>query len=715
MKKINGAADLDTLYQQSEEADKGDFAKMRTGLQLIAGQHYNQKSAKAFERIRTSSQLEDSVKIRLTKNHIGRIARRYSNIIVTSAPGVSVGPKHKKELQDTKAADLNEAIWVDGKEKNDWKSTVMQWSDDFCGIGEVASKLYFDPYAGPIVGYEQAVHPETGEPQVDPQTGQPMPDQSKPQYEGQIKFEELFGFNLLADPLSMSIKTSSYYCVRKAVTVEALKAQFPDKASKINSTGEKPFMVFDISQGYRKATEEELLLKEWYIRPCPEYPKGYYYIAVTGTILDEDELPDGIFPIVVERFESVQTKRRGVSMVEPLRPYNAEINRAASKIAEHQITLGDDKVIMQAGSKMSAGGQVPGVRGVTVSGPGSTIIPGRSGSQYAEYAMSTIKEMYDYAEIDDDEIQANMEPHTLLYRSATQKRKFSRYITRFEQFMKQVCKTYLRMAKYYFTPEMFVCSVGRNEAVNISEFKNSIDQSLEIVVEEQSDDVESKLGRQLTFQHALQYIGPQLPPDAIGQILRMMPYSDADEAFSDLTVDDENATNDILALDRGQDPIMGQYDNHEYLIKRVTTRMRQSDFKLLSPQIQQNYEMYVESHNNVLTQQKDAMIRSNSGFIPDGGALIGADYFIEDSTNPGRTRRARFPYDAIDWLAKKLEEQGTFRRMAETLPHEVQAQQQGQGNMPMAQASQHQMASGGDQGVPQSQPGGGAEISPPSS
>jgi hypothetical protein len=707
MKKIGGAQDLDDLYARAEEADKSDFAKMRTGLQLVGGLHYNQKGSRSFDRIRTTTQLEESVRIRLTKNHIGRIARRYSNIIMTAVPGVAVGPKNEREIQDIKAADLCQAIWEDGKNANEWESLLMQWSDDFPGIGEVVTNVYFDEFAGPLVGHEQAVD-EMGQP-VHDEMGQPVKDEGKPVYQGQIKFEEVFGFNLLCDPQAQSIKDSPWHCIRKTVTVDDLQGRFPKFKDKIQPTGERPFLVFDVSGGYRKAGENEILVKYWYIKPCPLYPSGYFYVAITGIILDEGELPGGVYPIVVERFESIQTKRRGISLVEPLRPYNAEINRSASKIAEHQITLGDDKLIMTSGAKMSAGGQVPGIRGVSVAGNTPIVLPGRSGSQYVDYMLSQIKEMYEIAEISEEELQANLEPHTLLYRSATQKRKFSRYITKFEQFLKGICKTYLAMAKVYFDENMFVSAVGRNEAVNIKEFKNSQDISVQIVVQEQSDDVESKLGKQLTFQHILQYVGPQLQQDAIGKIIGMMPYSDSKEAFSDLTIDNESATNDILALDRGEDPVLGQFDNHEYLIKRATARMRQSDYKMLPPEIQQNYGMYVQAHDMKLKEQQDAIQRANSGFIPDGGALIGADYFIQDSQNPERTRRARFPYDAIDWLAKKLEEQGSFRRMAETLPPEAVAMTAG--------ASPHMVSVGQDGApagdTPQGQPGGGAEIVQP--
>ena len=63
--------------------------------------------------------------------------------------------------------------------------------------------------------------------------------------------------------------------------------------------------------------------------------------------------------------------------------------------------------------------------------------------------------------------------------------------------------------------------------------------------------LESKVGRAMMMQQILQYVGNSLSKDDIGRMIRTMPYFNAEEAYSDLTIAYDNATNDILALDRG--------------------------------------------------------------------------------------------------------------------------------------------------------------------
>ena len=688
--------DLNDLFNEANTQSKEDFAFMRTSLLLVAGQHYNKtQGGRFFDRVRTVGDISNNTKIRLTKNHIGRIVRRIAGLILESAPNVSVAPKNEKEIQDQKTAEIAQAVWLDGKKKNDFDKQTMEFVDDFVGIGEVWTKLWFDPSEGAIVGYEQKLGPDgiglTND-MVNEATGEvvqdPVPDESKPSYAGQIKFEPIYAFNVLVDPSCKDVTKGMWYCHRKMTKVKDLKKQFPDFVDKIDDSGDETFMIFDTDRGYRHSGKGEVMIREWFWKPCGEYPKGYYSIQLSdGIVLEEGELPEGIFPIECERYDYVQTKCRGVAATKVLRPYNIEINRAASSIAEAQLTLGQDKLVLVNGSKMSAGASLPGIRAVTVSGQAPMVVPGRSGEQYVDYMLSQIKEMYEVADLDMDEASSgNIEPHALLFRSASQKRKFNRYIQRFEGYLQRVCKLYLRMAKYYLDDSAIIAAAGSSEMVNISEFKSIEDSSLRYIVEPQAEDVETKLGRHLVIQNVLQYVGSQLDPSSIGQLITQMPYANIKGAFGDLTIDHESSTNDILALDRGEQPKMNKYDEHTYLIKKAVARMRQADFDFLPAEVQENYALYVQLHTQIFEEQKAALQRENSGFIPDSGAHVGVDMYVQNPQypdDPTKTRRARIPQAAAEWLLMKLEEQGMAKDMLSELPDAVR---QDMGGDPMAEA-----------------------------
>jgi hypothetical protein len=371
-----------------------------------------------------------------------------------------------------------------------------------------------------------------------------------------------------------------------------------------------------------------------------------------------------------------------------MRPYQIEINRAASKIAEHQITLGDDKILVQNGTKVSAGVSLPGVRTVNYTGMEPVILAGRDGSQYLNYMTSQIEELYQVMNVDEDsETEQNQDPYLALFKSAAQKKKFQRYAKRFQRFLINVAKTYIQLCKFHFDTNQFIMAAGRKEQVNIAEFKNMDDLCYEVNVIASDEDLESKFGRQLMINHLIQYSGQNLSKEDLGKLIRLSPYANFEEGTADLTIDFDNANNMIIALDRGEMPQVSQYDDPEYMARRLVSRMRQADFRYMNPQIANNYAMLVNQFEELQAQQLAAKQRAEAGFIPTGGYMVVCDLYVQDPASPGETRRARLPYEALQWLITKLEDQGQDLQSLEQM-------NQGQ----MAEMTQHLLRNSGQGG-----------------
>lgn len=681
VKRGHDIADLQRMYREGDSADQVVFAEMRSNLLLVAGEHYQKREANFFKRIRDAKELSHEQRLRLTKNHVRKICQTYVNNIMATAPGVGFSPKDEKSPHDQKVAELHHSVWRDAFDRYNLDDLMDDWCDNFVQLGEVAVKIFFDEGLGELKGYSPKMEPD-GSPSLD-EMGQMQPDKDKPVYTGQFVFEEIYGFNLLRPAAARDLQKAEWLGLRKMVDKDILLLQFPDAEHKhfIQASTDETYMVFDAVYGGYFRAENQVSVREYYFRPSKKYPKGYFYMTTKEGILAEGELPGGIFPIVVQCFDKIQTTPRGRSPVKQMRPYQAEINRSASKIAEHQVTLGDDKIMVQNGTKVSAGVSLPGVRTVSFTGATPTILEGRSGAQYLDYMNSQIAELYQVMNVaeDTEENVSNLDPYVHLSRAARQKKKFQRYIKRFEKFLINVVKTHLSLAKIHLTEDALIYAVGSNERVNIAEFKAMPELCYEVKIEAQSDDIESKLGKQICLNHALQYVGQKLGPEDIGKIMRAMPFANFDESFDDMTIDYDNSVNDILALDRGENPPVNQYDNHIYNIKRLTSRMRKADYKFLSPQIQNNYQQKMQAHQQVAAQQTQEKQRAEQGFIPSGGYLVSCQFYVTDPSDPTglKTRQARVPYQAMDWLLKQLEAQGQTQHALEALNPGVQAQMAG--------------------------------------
>lgn len=672
--KLNG------YYTDGDSADQDVFAEMRSNVLLASGEQYNRRQSRFYKRIRDQKELSQEQKLRLTKNHVQKICKIYANNIISMNPGVGFTPKDESSMHDQKVVDMHHSVWQDGVKKYHLDDKMDDWCDSFVQIGEVAVKLFYDPSLGAISGYEAQLDELTQEPVLN-EMQEMVPDESAPIFEGGFVFEEVYGFNLLRPPECKDMREAEWLCIRKMVSKQELLRRFKGNDAlqdKVRSDSDETYMIFDALGGGYKKSVNQTMLREYYFRPSLMFPNGYYYITTKEGILDEGELPGGLFPIVFAAFDKIQTTPRGRSPIKVMRPYQAEINRAASKMAEHQITLGDDKLLLQNGTKVSAGASLPGIRAVNYTGSEPKILAGRSGEQYLGYMTSQIAELYQVMMVQEDsEVNdGKMDPYIMLYRSARSKKKFQRYIKKFEKFLIEICKLYLQLAKIHMPDDAVVWAVGKNEQVNIPEFRELPDTCYEINLEAQADDIETKLGKQMVLNHTLQYVGTTLKPEDIGKLMRAMPYANFDESFDDLTIDYDSSLNDMLALDRGEKPPINQYDNHVYCIKRLTSRTRKPDFKMLAPEIQQNYFGKISLHQQFEAKNQLAIQRAQQGFIPTGGYLVTCDFYVKD---PGdatglKTRRARVPYQSMEWLLQHLESQGGSQQQLEDMNGGAQAQ-----------------------------------------
>lgn len=648
------------MYKEGERCDEDVFAEMRSNILLVAGQHYNRKVSQYWNRIRENRSLTNEQKLRITKNHIYRISKTRKNLILTHSPGVKIMPANESELQNQKAAELNQAVWEFAKQQQKMRAKTSQFASDYFDIGEVCAKIWWNEQGGAFKGYAHAIDAE-GNLQFDEQ-GQPAPDEENPIFEGSLEIERFFAFNLIRDPNAKTMADSPYLTYRKMVAVKDLKHMLPeedDRQKMITEAKDETYIVFDENkQGYKKE-KGITTLKETYFRPCHQYPMGYYYIWVDGGILFEGELPFGIFPLVYEGHDEVPTQARHRSPIKQLRPYQIEINRAASAQAEQQVTSGQDKIIMQAGAKLTQGEFLPGVRAYHITGRDPTILEGRTGEQWTNYIASNISELYQAAMIEEESLEKaeNGDSWSQLFKSMRQKKKFVMDAEKFEGFLVNVASLYLDLFRHYASDDMLIPAIGKSEVINISEFRSTVKNSYRIKAEPMSDDLESVMGKILSINHILQYNSNQLEKEDIGMLIRLLPFANEEQSFKDLTLDYDRATNMILALDRGEAPQPLSTDKGPYMIKRLSNRTAMSDFEFLHPQIKQNYQAMLKIYEQMEADKARQLKAMESDFIPTDGPNIKVAWYIKDPTNPDRSVQATLPANAINWLVERLKDQ----------------------------------------------------------
>lgn len=684
------AAKLDELYRNASQVDDKIFSEMRSNILLVSGDHYAKQGSRFWNRIRSTKELNDTQRLRLTKNHVANICDIYEGNIIGGTANTTPIPNNEDEIQDQKTAELNKSVWEYEKKRLKFRSKVRDFASHFIQLGEVYAKVFFDPELGEIIGYEPKLE-DDGETPMLSEEGEQQADEAKPIFQGLLDIEEIYAFNLLRCPSVQDMHKSPYLIVRKMVDRSVIKEMVgSEKYKELIDENEETYTVFDGDKAGYEESKSQIMLREHYYRPCREYPNGYFYIATSGHILNEGELPYGVWPIAGAGFNKVPTTPRYRSPIKRMRPYQIEINRSASAIATAQVTLGDDKLILPNGSKISAAGTLPGVRAISVNGAmDPKVLAGRSGDQYVGYMQGQITELYQVMNANEDDAvrEGQLDPYALLYHSARNKKKFRKYSEAFEEFVSEITEIHLDLARHYYDDNHTIPMVGRSEQVNMAEFKHSEKNCYRIQIENVSDDVDTMLGKQLAINHTLQYVGGQLDKRDIGKMMRAMPFMNYEEAYGDMAIDYDMSKNDMLAMERGEMPMLSPHDDHIYLIQRAVHRMKKPDYRFLPPQVQQAYQMYVQQHQQVEAQKAAELQRAQAGFIPATGPMVTVDYYTTDEE--GKTKRAKFPFSAVQWLEKQLQTQGTSLSQLESLDQGSQAQiaqlMQSQQQAPMPQ------------------------------
>ena len=684
--------ELNRLYDEADDRSRELFAEMRSNILLMNGNHYARRNSRFWKNTRGGDNISHQQRLRITKNHVQKIIKGYINGILTLNPGVGLKPRNPKEIQDIKFTELNSSVWEDVKRKHKLKALQRGLAKDFCEIGELWCKVFYDENGGKFLGYRKEINEKSD-------------DIKSPEFQGDLVFERHQGFNVLVDTEARSYQEAQWVCFRKMLPIKELKRKYKgddEKTDLIQKSSKETYKVFDSLAGQYSDVRGLTMIREFYFRPCLEYPKGWYAICAEQGILHEDELPYGIWPIIHEGFDEVSTTPRCYSLIKQLRPNQGEINRTASKIAETQITS-DDKVITGPGGSVGPGAVTYGIRQVKVTGGLIQTIPGRTGDQYIPYMDKQISEMYQIANWpeDSEEKQSSSEPWAQLFRAMRDKKRVVLYSDKFAEAMMELAELSLELKRKYIKESELVPIIGKHEFVNIEEFKNSVPFAYQCVVEEQSDDVETKMGRVLTMNHVLQYVGPSMSPEDYGVVVKNMPYVNDVKMFERFTLNEDIVESILLALDRGEYPKIGKRQPHEYIIKRLELRINQNDFQFLDEEVQKNYEKKIAEHEKVLAEQQQQAQQAAQGAVPTGGYLVTCDFYVPNPAGPEKPpKRVRVPSKALEDLLQRLEKQGQAQERLQAEPLSVQAdiggmmggEQQGGNEAPPDQSVMNQMA-----------------------
>lgn len=702
---------LDSLYTHADSLDRHQFDRFTSYGRLTSGDHFYQQTKRKFRDSDSWKKQFPKSRLRLVQNHISRFVNVWQNSVLDLAPDVDILPDNPREEKDKKAASLHRSVKAHVIEETDFYSIQEELVKDFVSLGECILKINFDPSLGPLV-------PGQIRQFQDQLTGEVIQIQEEMPC-GQIIFTRVEPENLLRDPVARSWIDARWVCHRQMIDrqkiVNSIKSLYKNDEAKrnelINSLVENDdtISIYDGTDNryQNEGKNRKVVIREFYWRPCAEYPKGKYVMATRGAIIYQSELPAGVFPIEFENFESNHGTPRGESRIKQLAPIQLEINRCVSKIAEHQITLGDDKLITTAGSKVAEVNKYEGVRLFQVTG-GTVpqVLEGRSGTQYLEHLLNQVNVFDMIAEIpqmSEDKL-AGLDPFAIFFLTSRQKRKFSKHASKFERFLIRVWKKTLKIHKASINPNAVIQVIGSSEALNIDEYKSSDDLGFQIKLKTRTEDPESIIAKQFQINQFLQY-GSMNEAD-IGILAKESPFLDKSDIALKSTLKAERAQNLILKLDKGKDLPVSTADDPSYMLQRLDTRMSQPDFDIITYRqpdgmlvptevIQGLYAQKRQEYLQIQSQQMQEKMQLEKGMIPTTGRLIPVQMYDAKVNQDGSvsSKRVMLPNDALEYVIKALQSQDVTMSTLQNFDPQTQAELSSQMTNQNTQPGQDEMNS----------------------
>jgi hypothetical protein len=113
------------LYQSAESCDQELAAEQRSNIRLTMGLHYQRRTSAFWKSLREAENISKQQRLRLTKNHIHRIVRYWTNAILSRCPDALILPANESEIQDQKSAELNRSVWHHKKKELEINGTMI--------------------------------------------------------------------------------------------------------------------------------------------------------------------------------------------------------------------------------------------------------------------------------------------------------------------------------------------------------------------------------------------------------------------------------------------------------------------------------------------------------------------------------------------------------------------------------------------------------------
>jgi len=593
--------------------------------------------------------LDDPGRITETENRITGIVRTELAKLTKTRP-VWIATPQSGDEEDTNAASLSEQImryqWSHlNMRKHDLKA--LEWAR-ITGAGFL--KVTWDPTIGDPV--DVLVRPD-GSLMTD-ETGKTMRGnqdmaqafasatgaevKSKRIAPGDLRVEAPSPFGTLVDPLADVFEDAEWLIEETVRSQDYCKRHWdvelmPDT---IASPGLVEMQLMGgLSSG--SSTYKGVRIRQYWCKPCDEYPGGARIVWAQGKVLDSDEKPFDPMPWIMYTGIPVPGRLWGMGIVELLQGSQTELNKTLSQMAENRNRIGNPTGIA---AKQAVGDTEKFLENISQAGGWHFF--DESGSQHPIPSYLEPPTLPDYVKELPDQIRRSMEDISgqhevtnaqvppgvtaaaaitlLLDQDDT---RLALAVADHEEGLGIMGTKILEHVQRYYTDSRVIKIAGDDGAWQIFDFRNTdLRGNTHIEVQAGSSFPQSQAAKQAMMKDIITMMtqtGNGLHGRQLSQFFRDLGLGATDHLIQEYTVNETQVNRENVLLMRGVRLEINDYDDTQAHIDGHTDQQKSASYAKAPAQIKQTFEAHVQLHRQQQQQEQQEQLQMQlqmTGQIP---------------------------------------------------------------------------------------------------
>jgi hypothetical protein len=357
-----------------------------------------------------------------------------------------------------------------------------------------------------------------------------------------------------------------------------------------------------------------VVVREFWAKPCSEFPKGKHLVYADQQVLLEEDNPYGWLPYVMFRGTPFPGRFWPTCVTEQQISPQTELNKTLSQIAENATRIGNPSVAISNQAGIDWDGLPGSIIRFNETGMQNSIPQFIQPPEMPGYIQNRVPQLVEAMQdiAGQHDVSHGNVPTGVTAAAAinllqeADDTRLGPDVEDMEKTLEDAGKRIVQLIARYYTDDRALKLVGDEGGWNISQFRGSmLHDNTDVKVQAGSGMPRSKAAKQAAFQEMLnlflQY-GYQMDQRTLRKALQAYDVGGLEILVSDLDKDQAKVQRENNSLMQGQQVQVRDFDNHEYEIEAHNDFRKGAEYSQLNPAIQQVVDEHVRMHEDALAQ-----------------------------------------------------------------------------------------------------------------